>query len=71
MIPISDYDYQLPSDLIAQLPADKREESRLMILNKSDQKITHSHFFNIIDELNMKCSLKKNLNKQGKRLQTN
>jgi len=51
MIPISDYDYHLPSDRIAQLPADKRESSRLMILDKTQQGITHKHFYDIIDEL--------------------
>ena len=28
---LSDYDYNLPEDLIAQMPADKRENSRMMV----------------------------------------
>ncbi|OGI06988.1 MAG: tRNA preQ1(34) S-adenosylmethionine ribosyltransferase-isomerase QueA [Candidatus Margulisbacteria bacterium GWF2_35_9] len=51
MIPLSDYDYQLPTELIAQLPAEKREESRLMVLNRETHEIIHQRFFNIIDHL--------------------
>ena len=34
---ISEFDYKLPEELIAQMPADKRENSRMMVLNKSHQ----------------------------------
>ena len=46
---ISDFDYELPKNLIAQMPADKRENSKMMILDKTNQKIEHKHFFDIVD----------------------
>lgn len=46
---ISEYDYNLPEDLIAQLPADKRQNSRMMVLNKANQTIEHKHFYDIVD----------------------
>lgn len=46
---LSEYDYNLPENLIAQMPADKRENSRMMVLDRSAQKIAHKHFFDIID----------------------
>lgn len=42
-----DFDYILPPDLIAQTPADRREMSRLMVLNRAIGSITHDHFCNI------------------------
>ena len=48
---ISEFDYDLPVDLIAQMPADKRENSRMMVLDRTDRSITHKHFFDIVDEL--------------------
>ncbi|MGM0652309.1 MAG: tRNA preQ1(34) S-adenosylmethionine ribosyltransferase-isomerase QueA [Bacillota bacterium] len=41
---LSDYDYHLPEELIAQKPLEKRDQSRMMILNKDDGAITHSTF---------------------------
>lgn len=46
---ISEYDYNLPEELIAQLPADKRQNSRMMVLDKADQTIEHKHFYDIVD----------------------
>jgi S-adenosylmethionine:tRNA ribosyltransferase-isomerase len=40
----ADYDYDLPSDRIAQSPAEKRDDSRLMIVDRSSQKIEHKRF---------------------------
>ena len=48
---LSDYDYNLPEDLIAQMPADKRENSRMMVLNRKDRTISHKHFYDIVDLL--------------------
>ena len=48
---LSDYDYNLPEDLIAQMPADKRENSRMMVLDRKNGTITHKHFYNIVDIL--------------------
>lgn len=48
---LSEYDYDLPEELIAQMPADKRENSRMMVLNRKDRTISHKHFFDIVDLL--------------------
>ncbi|MFR6454270.1 MAG: tRNA preQ1(34) S-adenosylmethionine ribosyltransferase-isomerase QueA [Peptoniphilus lacrimalis] len=48
----SDFSYDLPSELIAQHPAQKRDQSRLMLLNKKTGEINHKKFYNIIDYLN-------------------
>lgn len=43
----SDFDYQLPKDLIAQTPALPRDTSRLMVLFRDTHKIVHDHFYNL------------------------
>lgn len=48
----SDFNYELPKDLIAQLPAQKRDVSRMMVLDKSDNTIEHKHFYDFVDLLN-------------------
>ena len=48
---LSDFDYYLPEELIAQHPTDKRDESRLLILHKNTNEIEHKHFYEIIDYL--------------------
>ncbi len=47
----SDFYYDLPEKLIAQYPTDKRDESRMMIIDKSSGEIKHSVFKHIINEL--------------------
>lgn len=47
----SDFYYDLPKELIAQHPAEKRDNSRLMVIGRKDGKIKHRHFYDIIDEL--------------------
>jgi len=49
---INDYDFNLPDDLIATHPAEPRDSSRLLVLDKKTGKIEHKHFFDIIDYLN-------------------
>lgn len=49
MILLSDYDYELPESLIAQLPADKRDNSKMMVLEKDHHSILHKHFYDIVD----------------------
>lgn len=44
---IASYDYDLPHELIAQYPLSKRDESRLMVLNRKDSSITHHQFSEI------------------------
>lgn len=46
---LSDFDYNLPEELIAQTPTQKRENSRMMVLERSSLSIKHKHFFDIID----------------------
>ncbi len=43
----SDFDYSLPPELIAQTPVEPRDQSRLMLLNRSDGSIEHRRFFEI------------------------
>lgn len=45
----SDFYYDLPESLIAQEPLSKRDESRLMVLDKVSGAIEHKHFYDIID----------------------
>ena len=48
---VSEFNYDLPEELIAQTPIEKRDESRLMVLDRSKQTIEHKTFKNIIDYL--------------------
>ena len=47
-----DFDYYLPDNLIAQSPLEKRDNSRLLVLDKQTGEIEHKHFMDIIDYLN-------------------
>ena len=47
----SDFDYQLPSELIAQTPIEPRDRSRLMVLSRSHSSVEHRRFFEIVDYL--------------------
>ncbi len=49
---VDEFDYQLPEELIAQKPVDKRDESRLMLLNHRTGSLKHEYFKNILDYLN-------------------
>lgn len=48
---VSDFNYELPEELIAQTPLEKRDESRLMILNRENKTIEHKKFKDIIEYL--------------------
>jgi len=48
----SDFYYDLPEELIAQTPLDKRDTSRLMTLNRESGKVEHHHFYELPDYLN-------------------
>ena len=48
---VKDFYYDLPQELIAQTPIEKRDESRLMVLNREKQTIEHKTFKDIIDYL--------------------
>ena len=47
----SDFDYTLPPELIAQTPVEPRDQSRLMVLDRSDGSKKHHRFFEIVDYL--------------------
>ena len=47
----SDFYYDLPQELIAQTPLEKRDASRLMVLHRADGALEHRHFFDVIDYL--------------------
>lgn len=46
---VKEFDYHLPSELIAQYPIKKRDQSRLMVLHRENKTIDHRFFFEIID----------------------
>ena len=48
---LSEFDYNLPKKLIAQFPQEKRDESRLLVLDRSTGAITHKRFFEITEYL--------------------
>ena len=47
-----DFWYDLPEELIAQTPLEKRDTSRLLVMNRKTGQIKHQHFYDIIDYLN-------------------
>ncbi len=49
---VKDFDFYLPEELIAQHPLEKRDTSRLMVLDKETGEISHKNFYDIIDYLN-------------------
>ncbi len=48
---VSEFNYELPEELIAQTPLEKRDESRLMVLDRNKQTIEHKIFRDILDYL--------------------
>lgn len=48
---LSDFDYELPKELIAQTPIEKRDEARLMVLHRNNKTIEHKIFKDILDYL--------------------
>ena len=47
----SDFYYDLPEERIAQHPMEKRDHSRLMVLDRRENTLTHKHFYDILDYL--------------------
>ena len=48
----SDFNFDLPEELIAQTPLERRDASRLLLLDHETGEITHKHFFDLPDYLN-------------------
>lgn len=49
---LSDFDYYLPEELIAQTPIENRDHSKLLILDKNTGEIHHKHFYDILNYIN-------------------
>ena len=54
---LSEFDYKLPEELIAQRPCDKRDNSRMMVLNRDEHEILHRHFYDVVDLIDDNCIL--------------
>ncbi|MBR7111368.1 MAG: tRNA preQ1(34) S-adenosylmethionine ribosyltransferase-isomerase QueA [Clostridia bacterium] len=48
----ADFYYDLPEELIAQHPMEKRDSSRLMVLDRDKKTLSHRHFYDIVEYLN-------------------
>lgn len=48
---VSDFEYHLPEELIAQYPADKRDASRLLVVHRKEETVEDKHFYDIINYL--------------------
>lgn len=48
---IDEFDYDLPQELIAQRPSEKRDDCRLMILDRRENTVEHRRFFEVLDYL--------------------
>ena len=54
---LSEFDYKLPEELIAQYPCEKRDNSKMMFLDKKNHTIEHKHFYDIVDLIDENCVL--------------
>lgn len=48
---VTDFDYELPQELIAQHPMEQRDHSRLLVVDKHTGEIQHKHFYDLVDYL--------------------
>ena len=48
---VEDFNYNLPEELIAQVPLKNRSESKLLVVDKKTGELSHHHFFEIVDML--------------------
>lgn len=48
---VTDFDYELPQELIAQHPMEPRDHSRLLVVDKNTGEIQHKHFYDLVDYL--------------------
>lgn len=57
---VKEFNYELPQELIAQVPIKNRDESRLMVLNRATKTIEDKTFYNILDYLKPRDCLVRN-----------
>lgn len=48
---VTDFDYELPKELIAQHPMEPRDHSRLLVVDKTTGELEHRHFYDLVDYL--------------------
>ena len=48
----NDFDFNLPEELIAQTPLEKRDSSKLLVIDHKTHEMVDAHFDHILDELN-------------------
>lgn len=48
---VTDFDYELPQELIAQTPVEPRDSSRLLVMDKKTGELEHRHFYNLPEYL--------------------
>ena len=48
---VTDFDYELPQELIAQHPMEPRDHSRLLVVDKHTGRLEHKHFYDLVDYL--------------------
>ena len=48
---VTDFDYDLPQELIAQHPMEPRDHSRLLVVDKKTGEIEHKHFYDLVNYL--------------------
>ena len=53
----SDFFYDLPEELIAQVPTKKRDYSKMLVVNPETSEIEHAHFYDIVDNIDKNCVL--------------
>ncbi|HKJ44337.1 MAG TPA: tRNA preQ1(34) S-adenosylmethionine ribosyltransferase-isomerase QueA [Balneolales bacterium] len=63
---LSDFDYNLPNDLIAQEPAHPRDHARLLVYNRVTSEITDDYFYNLLKYLDPQTTLVLNNSKVEK-----
>ena len=49
---LDDFNYNLPENLIAKYPTQKRDEARMLVVDKLTGEIIHKHFYDLVDYLN-------------------
>lgn len=49
---LDDFNYNLPEELIAKYPTEKRDEAKMLVVDKITGDMVHKHFYDFIDYLN-------------------